>query len=166
MSKLKVVEIGNPILARPADAIDKITDFHRTLAQDLVETMYETPGSVGIAAPQVGVSQSVFVLDVAGHKKTNICHGLLVVINPKVLSASEMVTIREGCMSVPHLTGDVRRASKVVVAGLDLDGREQTIRTDAFEARALLHELDHLAGKLFIDRVDGPHAVFRRKKYL
>lgn len=166
MAKLKVLEIGNQILSRVAARVEDITTRHLRLVEDLVETMYETPGSVGIAAPQVGYSESLFVLDVSGHKKTNICHGLIILFNPEVVSASDPVIIREGCMSVPDLTGDVRRASKVVVKGLSPAGDEQVIETDAFEARGLLHEIDHLNGKLFIDRLEGPHALFKRKRYL
>lgn len=166
MSALRVLEIGEEILAIPARNVLVVNDYHKQLAENLVETMYSTQGSVGIAAPQVGVSEAIFVLDVSEHKKTNICHGLVVMCNPVVVSASTPVVVREGCMSVPHLTGDVRRASEITVTGMDLEGNDITIETDAFEARAFLHEIDHLAGKLFIDRVDGPHALFRRKKYL
>ncbi len=166
MAMLKVVEIGNQVLSLVAQPVGEVTKEHKLLANDLVETMYGTPGSVGIAAPQVGVSVSLFVLDVSGHKKTNTCHGLIVLFNPEVISASNPVVIREGCMSVPHLTGDVRRASEVVVRGLGIDGEVITIESDAFEARGLLHEIDHLAGKLFIDRIDGPHALYKRKRYL
>lgn len=166
MPVLPVVQIGDRVLSSATRPIDVVLDRHRQLARDMIETMYNSPGSVGIAAPQVGVSEALFVLDVSGHKKTNICHGLLVVLNPVILSASDPITLREGCMSVPHLTGDVKRPSKMVMAGLDLDGSAILIETDAFEARALLHEIDHLNGKLFLDRVDGPHAVFQRKRYL
>lgn len=154
------------MLSQVAVRITRIEDRHRRLADDLVETMYASPGSVGIAAPQVGISEAMFVLDVSGHKKTNICHGLVVLINPVIRFSAYPVVIREGCMSVPHLTGDVRRPTKVVVEGIDLKGNTCVLESDAFEARALLHEIDHLDGKLFIDRVDGPHALFKRKKYL
>lgn len=166
MTVLPVTEIGDRVLSQVAAKITRIEDRHRRLADDLIETMYASPGSVGIAAPQVGISEALFVLDVSGHKKTNICHGLVVLINPMVRFSSDPVIIREGCMSVPHLTGDVRRPTKVVVEGIDINGNACVIESDAFEARALLHEIDHLDGKLFIDRVDGPHALFRRKKYL
>lgn len=166
MSMLKVVEIGSKVLSSVAKRVDKITPRHLILAQNLIETMYGTSGSVGIAAPQVGISESLFVLDVTGHKRTNICHGLIVLFNPEIVSASDPVVIREGCMSVPHLTGDVQRASQVVVRGIDIDGKEKIIQSDAFEARGLLHEIDHLVGKLFIDRIDGPHGLFKRKRYL
>ncbi len=166
MAMLRVVEIGSRVLSLIAQPVGEVSKEHKLLANDLVETMYGTPGSVGIAAPQVGISVSLFVLDVSGHKKTSTCHGLIVMFNPEIVSASNPVIIREGCMSVPHLTGDVRRASEVVVRGLGIDGKEITIESDAFEARGLLHEIDHLAGKLFIDRIDGPHALYKRKRYL
>lgn len=163
---LMVVEMGDQVLSRVAEKVDRITSKHVKLAEDLAETMYGTPGSVGIAAPQVGVSESLFVLDVSGHKKTNICHGLIILFNPEIVSASDPVVMREGCMSVPHLTGDVRRPSQVTVRGIDLNGEELTIQSDAFEARGLLHEIDHLNGKLFIDRLDGPQSLFTRKRYM
>lgn len=166
MAVLDVIQIGDRVLSSVARRIDTIGDRHKRLVDDLVETMYSSPGSVGIAAPQVGIAEAIFVLDVSGHKKTNLCHGLIVMLNPELVSSSNPVVLREGCMSVPHLTGDVRRPSMVAMKGIDLSGNEITIETDAFEARALLHEFDHLNGKLFLDRVEGPHALFQRKRYL
>jgi peptide deformylase len=89
----------------------------------------------------------------------------VVLFDPEVLLAHGPVVAREGCMSVPDLTGDVRRATRIVVRGTTPEGRERTIVADAFEARALQHELDHLDGLLFVDRVESHGAVFRRRVY-
>jgi peptide deformylase len=137
------------------------------LAADLLATQRSSPGCVGLAAPQVGVGLRVFSLDVTGHPKTRACHGPLVLANPVVVAATRAERGREGCMSVPDLTGDVRRATRLVVRGLVPGaGEEVTLETDAFEARALQHEIDHLDGLLFLDRVAGAHALHARKVYL
>jgi peptide deformylase len=124
-------------------------------------------GCVGLAAPQVGVSAQAFCIDVSGHPKTRTSHGLIVLVNAEVVEASRNEKGREGCMSVPDLTGDVKRATKITMAGqLPLSGERVLITTDAFEARALQHEIDHCNGVLFLDRVTGAHAVYPRKVYL
>ena len=130
------------------------------LAADLLATQRVSPGCVGLAAPQVGVGWRVFSLDVTRHPKARTVHGEYVLVNPTLESASRNEKGREGCMSVPDLTGDVKRATRVVVSGyLPGTGEKVTIETDAFEARALQHELDHLDGALFLDRVAGAHAL-------
>jgi peptide deformylase len=137
------------------------------LAEDLVSTMRVSPGCVGLAAPQVGISAKVFCVDVAAHPKTMTSHGTFVLCNAEVVTASRNEKAREGCMSVPDLTGDVKRATRVVVRGLEPGtGVEVTIETDAFEARALQHEIDHCDGLLFLDRAAGAHAIHPRKTYL
>jgi len=127
--------------------------------------MRASPACVGIAATQIGVGVRAFAVDVTGHKKARSCHGEVVLFDPELLLAHGRVAAREGCMSVPDLTGDVARASAVVMRGLTLDGAERVIEADAFEARALLHELDHLDGLLFLDRVSSHESLFRRKVY-
>jgi peptide deformylase len=137
------------------------------LCADLVATMRISPGCVGLAGPQVGLAAQVFCVDVSGHPKARISHGLIVLANAEIVEASRNEKGREGCMSVPDLTGDVRRAAKITVVGqLPLSGERVLITTDAFEARALQHEIDHCNGMLFLDRVTGAHAVFPRKVYL
>lgn len=136
------------------------------LAADLVDTMQSSPACVGIAAPQIGVGLRAFAMDVTGHKKANTCHGLVVMINPLIVARDGEDITREGCMSLPDFTGNVRRAREVVVHGQAPDGSPIEIRADAFEARALQHEIDHLGGTLFLDRVASVHDVFRRKRYV
>ncbi len=142
-----------------------IDDEARALAVDLLDTMRASPACVGLAAPQIGVGLRAFSMDVTGHRKARSCHGEVVLFNPEVIVAYRPVTAREGCMSVPDLTGDVARATEVVVRGLATDGTERIIQADAFEARAVLHEIDHLDGITFLDRVVDHDAVFRRKIY-
>lgn len=137
------------------------------VAQDLVDTMIAAGHSVGVAAPQIGVCTRVAVVDVSksklGQKEHN--HGLLVMINPEILQHEGEKTIREGCMSVPEYTGNVNRSECVVVQFLDREGRERVIRSCGFEAVAIQHELDHLDGLLFLDRVSSLKTdVFRRKR--
>jgi peptide deformylase len=161
-----VVRLPAPLLSRPADPVGTIDSRARELAGDLVDTMRAAGHSVGIAAPQIGVGLRAFAADVTGHRKAVSCHGLIVLFDPEVLLAAGSEMAREGCMSVPDLTGNVRRATSVVVRGTTPEGERRVIEADAFEARCLLHELDHLDGRLFLDRVTSPHTdVFRRKRY-
>lgn len=160
-----VLTLPHPLLIRPARDVGRVDAEVRALAGDLVDTMLASPACVGLAAPQIGVDRRAFALDVSSHKKTTVHHGLVVMFDPVVVSATEPVTMREGCMSVPDFTGDVSRASRLVVSGTGRDGETLVVETEGFEARAFLHEIDHLDGRVFLDRVAGPHAVFRRKVY-
>lgn len=164
---LEVVRAPDLVLSRPGAVVDPTDPEIVQLAADLVATMRVSPGCVGLAAPQVGVGAKVFCVDVSEHPKTRTNHGTFVLCNAEVLSASRNERAREGCMSVPDLTGDVRRASRLVVRGQEPGtGAEVTIETDAFEARALQHEIDHCEGLLFLDRVSDAHALHARKTYL
>jgi peptide deformylase len=164
---LAVVRAPDPVLSRPGGLVDPTSPEVVQLAADLVATMHVSPGCVGLAAPQVGVSAKVFCVDVSGHPKTRTSHGTFVLCNAEIVSATRNEKSREGCMSVPDLTGDVKRATRVVVRGQEPGtGAEVIIETDAFEARALQHEIDHCAGLLFLDRAAGAHAIHPRKTYL
>jgi peptide deformylase len=164
---LDVVTAPAPVLSLPGLAVDPAGSDVVRLAADLVATMRMSPGCVGLAAPQVGVGLRVFSVDVTGHPKTRTSHGTFVLCNAEVVESSRNERAREGCMSVPHLTGDVKRATRVVVRGqLPGTGETVTLETDAFEARALQHEIDHCAGLLFLDRVAGAHAIHARRTYL
>jgi peptide deformylase len=162
-----------PVVAAPAEVlatrcaeVDPTDPGVIQLAADLVATMRVSPGCVGLAANQVGVGWRMFSLDVRTHPKARTTHGLFVLVNPEVLAASRNEKGREGCMSVPDFTGDVRRATRLTVAGHLPGGERVTLTNDAFEARALQHEIDHLDGLLFLDRVAGAHAIYPRKTYL
>jgi len=164
---LDVVRAPAAVLSTPSEEVDPTSPSVVQLAADLVATMRVSPGCVGLAAPQLGVAAQVFCVDVSEHPKTRTHHGTFVLCNAVVVEASRNERAREGCMSVPDLTGDVKRATRVVVRGrLPLSGAEVTVETDAFEARALQHELDHCAGLLFLDRVAGAHAIHQRQTYL
>jgi peptide deformylase len=164
---LPVVTAPAGVLSSEGAEVDPADPAVVQLAADLVATMRVSPGCVGLAAPQLGVGAQVFVVDVTEHPKTVTTHGTFVLCNARVVEASRWRPGREGCMSVPDLTGDVKRAGRVVVEAL-LPGTGEPVQltTDAFEARALQHEIDHCAGKLFLDRVAGAHAVYQRKVYL
>ncbi|WP_213453894.1 peptide deformylase [Rhizomonospora bruguierae] len=164
---LKVVRAPDPVLAAAGPEVDPTDPEVLRLAAGLLATMRVSPGCVGLAAPQVGVAAQVFAVDVTGHPKAVTRHGAFVLCNARVVEASRLRLGREGCMSVPDLTGDVKRATKVVVeAVLPGSGAPVRLSTDAFEARAIQHEIDHCAGRLFLDRVTGAHAVYPRKVYL
>ncbi|MET3961133.1 peptide deformylase [Marmoricola sp. OAE513] len=164
---LPVVRAPDPVLSRPGAVVDPTDPEIVQLAADLIATMRVSPGCVGLAAPQVGVSAKVFCVDVSEHPKTRGHHGTFVLCNAEIVSATRNEKAREGCMSVPDLTGDVKRASRLVVRGQEPGtGAEVIIEAEAFEARALQHEIDHCEGLLFLDRVAGAHALHPRKTYL
>lgn len=161
-----VLTAPDRLLSQPAKAVDPTAESTLDLLADLVATMRAHPGCVGLAAPQLGVPLRVFVVDVTSHPRTVLCHGRFALCNAEVVAASRRRPGREGCQSVPDLTGDVRRATRLTVTG-QLPGADEqvTLVTDAFEARALQHEIDHCEGRLFLDRVAGAHAVHPRKVY-
>jgi len=164
---LPVVRAPDPVLSAVGERVDPGAPRTVQLAADLVATMRVSPGCVGLAAPQVGVSAQVFCVDVAEHPKTREHHGTFVLCNAEVVEASRNEKAREGCMSVPDLTGDVKRATRVLVRGdLPGTGDEVLVPAVAFEARALQHEIDHCQGLLFLDRAAGAHAIYARKTYL
>lgn len=161
--------VGAPaiVLSTPGETVDPTNPVVIQLAADLIATMRVSPGCVGLAAPQVGISARVFCVDVSEHPKAREHHGTFVLCNAEVVESSRNEKAREGCMSVPDLTGDVKRASRLVVRGrLPGSGEEVTVPAEAFEARALQHEIDHCDGLLFLDRVAGAHAVYARQTYL
>lgn len=163
----QVVTAPAAVLGQPCPPVDPCDPQIIALGADLLATQRVSPGCVGLAAPQVGVSAQVFSLDVTGHPKARTTHGALVLANAQVVQASRWQMGREGCMSVPDLTGDVKRAARITVqAQVVGTGEQVTIDTDAFEARALQHEIDHCQGLLFLDRVAHAHAIYPRKTYL
>jgi peptide deformylase len=164
---LDVVRAPAAVLSEAGAEVDPMDPAMVQLAADLVATMRVSPGCVGLAAPQVGVGVKMFCVDVTEHPKTRSHHGTFVLCNAAVVQASRNEKAREGCMSVPDLTGDVKRATRVVVTGqLPVTGEPVEVTADAFEARALQHEIDHCDGLLFLDRVSGAHAIHPRKTYL
>jgi peptide deformylase len=165
--ELDVRHAPDPVLSTPCPPADPRDPALVALADAMVALMRASPGCVGIAAPQVGHAVPLFVLDVTGARRVQSCSGLVVLCSPVLLASSGKEVRREGCLSVPDLTGDVARATSVTVSGLvPGTGEERVVEADAFEARAFQHELDHLHGLLFLDRVAGAHSLFPRKRYL
>jgi peptide deformylase len=153
-------EVGRELVV-PEDSVEV-----GRVAGDLLDTMRANTGCVGLAATQLGELVRMVVVDVTENRKTTACNGLMLLVNPVVVSGSGQEVGREGCLSIPHLTANVRRATEIVVRAVTPDGDPVEIATEGFEARCLLHEIDHLDGILFLDRVDSLTAdVFRRKTY-
>lgn len=125
----------------------------RRLADDLRDTAAAFPHTVGLAAPQIGVMQRVIFVDCTGHPKVASPHGPMVLVNPVVVERHGAETAREGCLSLPDITADVRRATEVRVTARTPEGHPVTVEASGFEARVLLHEIDHLDGVLILDRV-------------
>jgi peptide deformylase len=137
-----------------------------SVAGDLVDTMHAHKGCVGLAAPQIDELIRVVVIDVTDHPRATTCSGLVVLADPDVVVAEGNEVAREGCLSIPDLTANVRRATAIAVEGRTPGGDTRRVEAEGFEARCLLHEIDHLDGVLFLDRVDSMTAdVFRRKRY-
>ncbi len=150
-------------LAQPVERFDSaLLDF----INDLEQTLRAGPGGVGIAAPQVGCLQRIVIIDVSSKPKITH-HGRLILVNPEITHRDGNVTGREGCMSVPDFTGNVMRAQNIKLRALDANGAMLELECAGYEARAIQHELDHLDGLLFLDRLVSRRTdLFPRKKYL
>jgi peptide deformylase len=160
-----VLRYPHPTLKTPAAPVAPGPDAER-LAAELVATMRASPACVGIAAPQIGVGARAFALDVSQHKRAKSGHGLVVMINPAIVERDGREVMREGCMSLPDLTANVARAKRVTVDGMTPGGERLRVEAEGFEARAFQHEIDHLDGLLFLDRVSSLTAdVFPRRRY-
>jgi len=145
----------------------EIVDFGDNLQkiiEDMEDTMQQGPGAVGLAAPQIGYQFRVIIVDVSAKKKIKQ-HGHLVLINPEITHWEGMAKGREGCLSVPDYTGNVIRAKNIKLAAMSQDGEKLSFEMEGYEARAIQHELDHLDGILFLDRlVSRRNDLFRRKE--
>ncbi|MDX9709703.1 MAG: peptide deformylase [Trichloromonas sp.] len=165
MAVKEILTYPDPRLKTVCAPVAELDDDVQSLIQDLIDTMVAAGHSVGVAAPQIGDCRRVVVVDVSHSKlgKENN-HGLMVMVNPEILEREGCETMREGCMSVPDFTGNVTRARNILVQFLDREGRDQAICAGGFEAVAIQHELDHLDGMLFLDRVSNLKTdVYRRK---
>jgi len=143
--ELRILHYGAVSLRRPAAWVKRITPDLKTLASKMQTLMQQAEG-IGLAASQVGVEKQLAVVDLG--------EGPVVLVNPRLIKADGEEVLVEGCLSLPGLYGEVKRASRVIVAATDLSGRPVRIRAEGLLARALQHEIDHLQGRLFIDRVD------------
>jgi peptide deformylase len=146
-----IVKYGGDVLHESARDVDVITNETTALIDDMIATMYAAPG-IGLAAPQVGVPLRIFVIDLSVGRDPS---GLFVMLNPVFVEQEGMQLEEEGCLSMPGFTATVARPNRVVVRGLDREGREQIREGTGLLARALQHEMDHLDGKLFVDRLRG-----------
>jgi peptide deformylase len=146
-----ILRYGDSVLHQQARPVDALTPEIERLVDDMIETMYAAPG-VGLAAPQVGVPLRIFVVDISvGHDP----NGLLVFINPELVERDGMQLEEEGCLSVPGFNATVVRPSRVVVKGRDREWQEHQHEGNGLLARAFQHEMDHLDGMLFVDRLRG-----------
>ena len=165
MALLEILKYPDPRLSRVARPVSNVTDATFQLISDMLETMYAAPG-VGLAATQVGVLQRIVVLDVDHENpQTNVYK----LVNPVITQSEGQLVWEEGCLSVVDFTAEVRRAEHVQVVALDERGKERTIEAEGLLAVALQHEIDHLDGKLFIDRISRLKRDLytrRRKKML
>jgi peptide deformylase len=146
-----IVRYGADVLHEPAAPVDDVTPEVQALIDDMIQTMYAAPG-VGLAAPQVGVGLRIFVCDVSLGRSSG---DLLTFINPAFIERDGMQLEEEGCLSVPGFNATVARPSRAILKGLNRDGEDQTIEGTGLLARCFQHEMDHLDGTLFVDRLRG-----------
>lgn len=166
MAVLDIITYPDDRLKQEADEVKNFDAALQALIQNLEDTMAAGPAGVGIAASQLGVMQRVVIVDVSNYPRLKNAkhHGHLVLINPEILDWQGMKKGREGCMSVPDFTGNVIRADNIVLQALDQNGEQQKYEMEGFEARAVQHEIDHLDGLLFLDRlVSRRNDLFKRK---
>ena len=158
MPRLPIVEFPDPRLRTVARPVKEVDTRIRQLIDDMFETMYEAPG-IGLAATQVDVHERLLVLDVSEDKSYP-----MVFINPEILSSEGSQVYQEGCLSVPGIYADVKRAESIVVRALDRDGQSFEISADGLLAVCIQHEMDHLAGKVFVDYLSPLKRELVRKK--
>jgi len=183
MSKLKIYTFPDDILAKKALPIERVEKDLRRFADDMLETMYEAPG-VGLAANQVGVLKRILVIDTdftvldedENHPKELVAQAEVIgsdrilgknpriIINPEIIFKAGEILFDEGCLSVPEFTAEIRRAEKIKVKYTNIDGLEKTLSAEGFLAVAIQHEMDHLDGKLFIDRISPLKRQMIKKK--
>ncbi len=181
MAKLKIYTFPDLVLTKKAEPIARVEKSMHRLADDMLETMYDAPG-IGLAANQVGVLQRVLVLDteyeteelpegVAPPTGVEVAGGMIVknrkpriVINPQIIAREGSILFEEGCLSVPEYNAEVRRSEKIKIEYQDIDGLTKTLSADGLLAVAIQHEMDHLDGKLFIDRLNPLKKEMVRKK--
>jgi peptide deformylase len=146
-----IVKYGHEVLHQPARMVEEVTPDLEAVVRDMIETMYAAPG-IGLAAPQIGLPLRLFVIDLSLGRDAN---GLITLINPEFVEREGMQLEEEGCLSVPGFNATVARPERAVVRGLDLTGQERTLEGTGLLARAFQHEMDHLDGRVFVDRLRG-----------
>lgn len=155
-----ILTFPNPILKKKSEPITVIDDEVIQLARDMAETMYSAPG-IGLAAPQIGQLRRMIVIDVAGKDDPP---RLITAINPEIIHAEGELLEEEGCLSVLDFAAEVKRYERVTVRGLSINGQEQVWNADGLLAVAFQHEIDHLDGVLFIDRLSPLKREMYKKK--
>jgi peptide deformylase len=172
MAKLKIYAYPDTVLTQKAQPVAQIEERHRKLAEDMLETMYAAPG-IGLAANQVGVLERVIVIDtdydfeeVMGVGEILKNKNPKVMFNPTIVSQQGKTAIEEGCLSVPEYVAEVQRSQKIQIKYLDLQGQEQVLDADGLLAVCIQHEIDHLDGKLFIDRLSLLKKELAQKKLI
>lgn len=166
MARLDILTYPNPKLAEKSTPVEQVDDALRTLIDDMIETMYTADG-VGLAAPQVGVNKRVIVLDCDPRQDEEgkpLPHQPIAIVNPVITAKEGKIIWEEGCLSVPDYTDEVERAAQVTVEGLDRDGKPLKIEADGLLAVCLQHEIDHLEGVLFVDRLSRLKQTMVKKK--
>lgn len=160
MAVLPIIKYGSPTLHKKAKDIKNIDKEIEELSQKMIQTMYAAPG-IGLAAPQVNQSLRLITIDLTvGEKAGN----LILLINPEILEQEGETILEEGCLSVPDIQDKVKRPARVLVKGIDLKGNEKIIEAEGLLARVFCHEIDHLNGKLFIDRLSPLKRTLIKKK--
>jgi len=163
MTMLEILTYPNQFLQQPTKPVENIDGMVQRLIDDMTATMYAVPG-VGLAAIQVGCDKSILVYDISPPEEGR---SLQVLINPRIVSSSgEVLSENEGCLSVPEYRADVKRATQIVVEGLDREGNVITIEAEGFPAIVLQHEIDHLNGTLFIDRLSALKRELYKRRVL
>ena len=162
MAVLEIRKYPDEVLKKKALPVENIDKDLQRLIDNMIETMYAAPG-IGLAAPQVGVSKRLIVIDASTKDEK---HPLIVLINPEITEADSFIDSEEGCLSVPGYTSTIKRAGRVVVKGLDRNGKSVHVEGTGLFARALQHEIDHLDGVLFVDRMSSIKREFFKKRYL
>jgi peptide deformylase len=158
MSKLTILEFPDPRLRTKAQPVTVFDAALKQLAADMLETMYEAPG-IGLAATQVNVHRQLLVLDVSEEKNQP-----MILVNPKILASEGSQTYQEGCLSVPGIFADVERADRIRVEAQDAEGNALSFDADGLLAVCIQHEMDHLAGKLFVDYLSPLKRELVKKK--
>ena len=158
MAVLEILEFPDPRLRKVAKPVEKVTDTIRSLAEDMLETMYAAPG-IGLAATQVNVDKRVVVIDISEEKDQPLC-----LINPEILESRGVEEMEEGCLSVPGVFDIVQRADSIRMQALDRDGKSFEMDVDGLLAVCIQHEIDHLDGKLFVDYLSQLKRTRIRKK--
>lgn len=162
MAILEIKKYPEKVLREKAVPVSEINRDIQRLIDDMIETMYAAPG-IGLAAPQVGVSKRIIVIDVG--VKEGEKNSLLVLINPEIISSYGEIESEEGCLSLPGYITTVKRAESVIVSGLDREGKEIKVEGEGLLSRALQHEIDHLNGMLLIDRISSIKREFFKKRF-